>query len=76
MHFYFRPTDDSFATLASLDIVSTNPNEEEVRAVIEEQLELHSLGNDIQVKGTEGFSFRSPQGNACTFDKITQKTVK
>ncbi|XP_078043463.1 terribly reduced optic lobes isoform X5 [Augochlora pura] len=47
---------DSFASLVTLDIGSTFTDEAEVRDIIEEQLQLHSLGN-IQLH-PDDFSFR------------------
>ncbi|XP_066593540.1 basement membrane-specific heparan sulfate proteoglycan core protein [Prorops nasuta] len=56
------PTNDKFASQVSLDIGSTFTNEREVRAVLEEQLQYHLLGN-IQVR-PEGFTFRNSQGTS------------
>ncbi|XP_076378249.1 terribly reduced optic lobes isoform X5 [Megalopta genalis] len=52
---------DSFASLVTLDIGSTFTEEAEVRDIIEEQLQLHSLDN-IQLH-PEDFSFRIFQVN-------------
>ncbi|XP_029051246.2 basement membrane-specific heparan sulfate proteoglycan core protein isoform X2 [Osmia bicornis bicornis] len=50
------PTSDSFTSQVTLDIGSTFTDELEVRNILEQQLQYHSLGN-IQV-GPEGFTFR------------------
>ncbi|XP_076684002.1 terribly reduced optic lobes isoform X2 [Andrena cerasifolii] len=49
-------TSDSFTSQVTLDIGSTFTDELEVRNILEEQLEFHSLGS-IQVR-PEGFTFR------------------
>ncbi|XP_011864485.1 PREDICTED: basement membrane-specific heparan sulfate proteoglycan core protein isoform X4 [Vollenhovia emeryi] len=50
------PTTDAFTSQVTLDIGSTFTDELEVRAILEQQLQYHSLGS-IQV-GPEGFTFR------------------
>ncbi|XP_039313953.1 basement membrane-specific heparan sulfate proteoglycan core protein isoform X28 [Solenopsis invicta] len=50
------PTADAFTSQVTLDIGSTFTDEVEVRAILEQQLQFHSLGS-IQV-GPEGFTFR------------------
>ncbi|XP_070527636.1 basement membrane-specific heparan sulfate proteoglycan core protein isoform X6 [Cardiocondyla obscurior] len=50
------PTSDAFTSQVTLDIGSTFTDELEVRAILEQQLQYHSLGS-IQV-GPEGFTFR------------------
>ncbi|KYM93872.1 Basement membrane-specific heparan sulfate proteoglycan core protein, partial [Cyphomyrmex costatus] len=50
------PTTDAFTSQVTLDIGSTFTDEFEVRAILEQQLQYHSLGS-IQV-GPEGFTFR------------------
>jgi len=60
LNFAFRPTTDAFTSQVTLDIGSTFTDELEVRAILEQQLQYHSLGS-IQV-GPEGFTFRIFQG--------------
>ncbi|XP_029158798.1 basement membrane-specific heparan sulfate proteoglycan core protein-like isoform X2 [Nylanderia fulva] len=50
------PTSDAFTSQVTLDIGSTFTDELEVRAILDQQLQYHSLGG-IQV-GPEGFTFR------------------
>ncbi|XP_076397846.1 terribly reduced optic lobes isoform X10 [Megachile rotundata] len=50
------PTTDSFTSQVTLDIGSTFTDELEVKNILEQQLQIHSLGN-IQLR-PEGFSFR------------------
>ncbi|KAG5320306.1 PGBM protein, partial [Acromyrmex heyeri] len=50
------PTTDAFTSQVTLDIGSTFTDELEVRAILEQQLQYHSL-DSIQV-GPEGFTFR------------------
>ncbi|XP_034185293.1 terribly reduced optic lobes isoform X7 [Osmia lignaria lignaria] len=56
------PTSDSFTSQVTLDIGSTFTDELEVRNILEQQLQYHSLGN-IQV-GPEGFTFRVFQADS------------
>lgn len=56
----FRPTSDAFTLQVTLDIGSTFTDELEVRAILEQQLQYHSLGS-VQV-GPQGFTFRIFQG--------------
>lgn len=60
LNFASRPTSDAFTSQVTLDIGSTFTDELEVRAILEQQLQYHSLGG-IQV-GPEGFTFRIFQG--------------
>lgn len=60
LNFTFRPTSDAFTSQVTLDIGSTFTDELEVRAILDQQLQYHSLGG-IQV-GPEGFTFRIFQG--------------
>ncbi|XP_067214275.1 basement membrane-specific heparan sulfate proteoglycan core protein isoform X33 [Linepithema humile] len=50
------PTSDAFTLQVTLDIGSTFTDELEVRAILEQQLQYHSLGS-VQV-GPQGFTFR------------------
>ncbi|OAD52335.1 Basement membrane-specific heparan sulfate proteoglycan core protein [Eufriesea mexicana] len=54
------PTTDSFTSQVTVDIGSTFTDDLEMRNIIEEQLQYHSLGN-IQVR-PDGFTFRIFQG--------------
>ncbi|XP_011640582.1 basement membrane-specific heparan sulfate proteoglycan core protein isoform X5 [Pogonomyrmex barbatus] len=64
------PTTDAFTSQVTLDIGSTFTDELEVRAILEQQLQYHSLGS-IQV-GPEGFTFRIFQGDKDTEPECDQ----
>lgn len=55
-----RPTTDAFTSQVTVDVGSTFTDELEVRDILQQQLQYHSLGN-VQV-GPEGFTFRIFQG--------------
>ncbi|XP_046613235.1 basement membrane-specific heparan sulfate proteoglycan core protein isoform X7 [Neodiprion virginianus] len=57
----FSKTSDRFTTQVTLDIVSNDSNEDQVRSVFEKQVNLHSLG--AIVLDPEDFSFRNMQSS-------------